>query len=68
MAAPDLPLLSRKEAAQLLGCRPQTLAAWTTLGRYSLPVVKVGRLARYRRSDLEKFISRRTVNGGDSAA
>lgn len=56
-------LLSRKEAAVYLGVSEQTLAIWKTTGRYSLPVVKIGRLAKYRKSDLDAFISRR-VQGG----
>ncbi len=36
-------LLSRKEAAAYLGVAEQTLAIWKTTGRYSLPVVKIGR-------------------------
>ena len=53
-------LLSRKEAAAYLGVAPQTLAIWKTAGRYSLPVVKIGRLAKYRKSDLDAFIANRT--------
>lgn len=52
-------LLSRREAADYLGVAVQTLAIWKTTGRYSLPVVKVGRLAKYRKSDLDAFIARR---------
>ena len=54
-------LLTRKEAAEYLGVKVQTLAAWAVTGRYGLPVVKVGRSVRYRRSDLEAWLSARTV-------
>jgi excisionase family DNA binding protein len=54
-------LLTRKEAAEYLGVKPQTLACWAVTGKYGLPVVKVGRAARYRLSDLEKWLSSRTV-------
>jgi excisionase family DNA binding protein len=54
-------LLTRTEAADLLGVKPQTLAVWATHGRYGLPVVKVGRSVRYRRSDIEAWLERRTV-------
>ena len=54
-------LLTREEAAAYLGIKPGTLAVWRTRKRYNLPVVKVGSLVRYRRSDLEKFLDRRTV-------
>lgn len=53
-------LLSRKEAAEFLGIKPQTLATWTSAKRYRLPVVKVGRAVRYRMSDLEKWMNDRT--------
>jgi hypothetical protein len=43
-----------------LGVAEQTLAIWKTTGRYSLPVVKIGRLAKYRKSDLDAFIANRT--------
>ena len=56
-------LMSRREAAVYLGVTEQTLAIWKTTGRYSLPVVKIGRLAKYRKSDLDAFILRR-VHGG----
>ena len=50
-------LLSRAEAAQYLGLKPQTLAVWHSTQRYKLPIVKVGRSVRYRPSDLEAFVS-----------
>jgi len=55
-------LLSRKEAAEFLGIKEITLAIWKSTKRHQLPVVKVGRLVRYRLSDLHDFIERRTVN------
>lgn len=54
-------LLSRKEAAEILGITPETLAAWKCLQRYDLPVVMVGRLPKYRLSDLQNFIERNTI-------
>lgn len=59
-------LLNREEAAAYLGLAPQTLAIWKVTGRYSLPVVKVGRLTKYRRSDLDAFLNRRTVDTSKS--
>jgi len=53
-------LLTRPEAAEYLGVTPQTLAAWQVTGRYSLPLVKVGRSVRYRLSDLERWLASRT--------
>ena len=55
-------LLTRKEAAAFLGVTEITLAIWKCNNRYSVPCVKVGRLAKYRYSDLLQFIERRTVN------
>jgi excisionase family DNA binding protein len=56
-------LLTRREAAEYLGVAVQTLAIWKTHGRYELPMVKVGRLAKYKRSDLDKFLASRTECG-----
>ncbi|MCA9803865.1 MAG: helix-turn-helix domain-containing protein [Cyanobacteria bacterium HKST-UBA02] len=54
-------LLTRREAAEYLGVAPETLAVWHCTKRYPLPVVKIGRLAKYRKSDLDAFIESRTV-------
>lgn len=59
-------LLTREETAEILGVKPQTLAAWHSTRRYPLPVVKVGRSARYRPSDVQRFIESRVEN--DAAA
>ena len=53
-------LLTRQQAAEYLTIQPQTLAAWATTKRYALPLVKVGRSVRYRRSDLDQFLAERT--------
>lgn len=49
-------LLSRNEAAKYLGVKSQTLAVWACTRRYSLPFVKVGRLAKYKLEDLNNFL------------
>ncbi len=54
-------LLTRKEAAEFLNIKEETLAVWKCTHKYNLPVVKVGRLCRYRKEDLLNFIERRTV-------
>ena len=60
VAALDFPtLLTREQAAEFLSIRPQTLAVWSVTGRYSLPVVKVGRSVRYRLEDLTAFLESR---------
>ena len=53
-------LLSRDEAARALGVRSQTLAVWLSTGRYNLPCVRVGRLVKYRPSDIERWLVQRT--------
>jgi hypothetical protein len=55
-------LLSRKEAAAFLGVKENTLAVWTCTKRYNIPVIKVGRLVRYRFPDLLVFLGNRTIN------
>ena len=55
-------LLNRKEAAEYLTCKPQTLAVWASTHRYHLPFVRVGRLVRYRRTDLDRFLESRVVD------
>ncbi|WP_298619095.1 helix-turn-helix domain-containing protein [uncultured Zoogloea sp.] len=55
-SAPSSTLLTRPEAAKYLRIQPQTLAVWASTKRYPLPVVKVGRLVRYRLTDLEQFM------------
>lgn len=55
-------LLNRKEAADFLGVKEITLAIWKSTKRHNLPVVKVGRLAKYRYGDLLEFVERQTIN------
>ena len=57
-------LLSRKEAADFLGVTTGTLEVWACTGRYGLPVVKIGRLAKYRYGSLLEFAKRRTLHDG----
>ncbi len=54
-------LLDRPAAAAYIGVKPQTLAVWKSTQRYNLPVIMVGRLARYRRRDLDAWLEARTV-------
>ena len=50
-------LLTRKQAAEMLGLAPQTLAKWAMTGK-NLPVVKLGnRTARYLYADVMSFIA-----------
>lgn len=52
-------LLDPDQAAELLRVKPGTLAIWRCTGRWSLPFLRVGRSVRYRRSDLEAWLSSR---------
>ena len=59
-------LLNRKEAADYLGIKEHTLCVWASESRYDLPYVKVGRLVKYRREDVDRFISENRFDlGGD---
>lgn len=55
-------LLSRKDAARLLGVAAETLAVWKCTGRYNLPCVMVGRIPKYRLSDLNHWLTSRTIH------
>lgn len=62
---PEDDLLTETEAGEYLGgkkdpVKPTTLQIWRSTNRYSLPYIKVGRLVRYRRSDLDAFLAQRT--------
>lgn len=54
-------LMTRKEAAAWLGVAPGTLSVWKCTKRYNLPVIKIGKLARYRLSDLQEFVKQNAV-------
>ena len=47
-------LLTIQEASEILRLRPSALRAWIL--RRRIPYVKVGRLVRLRRADIEAFI------------
>lgn len=65
MTTPIEKLVSEREACEILGCRPNTLAVWRTNKRYTLPFYKIGRLVKYKVSDLEKFIQENQKGGKD---
>lgn len=60
-AGSDAGLLDRRQAAAYLGVTPHTLAIWACTQRYPLPYVRVGRLAKYRKEDLDAFIDKNTI-------
>lgn len=53
-------LLSREEAAGLLGVKSNTLATWAMKGTGPAPT-KVGTKSMYRRSVLEAYITKNTM-------
>ena len=53
--------MNRKQAAQYLGIKEQTLAVWACAKRYDLPYFKIGRRAMYEIDDLEAFKQRNRV-------
>lgn len=58
MGAAHSDLLTRRQAAAYLGIAEQTLAVWKCTKRYFIPCIKIGRLVRYRKADLDAFIAR----------
>jgi excisionase family DNA binding protein len=54
-------LFPPKQAADYLGVSVGTLEVWRCNKRYPLPFIKVGRLVKYRKSDLDAFLESRTV-------
>lgn len=54
-------LLDEIAVAKLLGIKRQTLAAWR-MKKEKLPFSRVGRLIRYRKTDVEHFLTENTVS------
>jgi excisionase family DNA binding protein len=52
-------LLSTEELAELLGVHPATLATWRHEGR-GPKFVKVGKVVRYRRGEIDAFLDSNT--------
>lgn len=59
---PD-PLLTPDDVARLLGVSVNTLNAWR-VQRVNLNFVKIGKLARYRTSDVQQFIDSHVRKAG----
>lgn len=59
-------LLTPAEVALILNTTISTLSYWRIRGYPYLSYVKVGRLVRYRESDVEKFVSANSSNKVDS--
>ena len=54
------------EAAAYLGCTPDTLRIWVSQRR--VPYVKVGRLTRFRKKDLDDYLEQHFVPPVDGRA
>lgn len=51
-------LITPREVARRLSVAEETLASWRSRKKPHLPFLKLGRLVRYRRSDLVAFVQR----------
>jgi excisionase family DNA binding protein len=56
-------LLTEKDAARVLSLSNRTLQTWRVRGA-GPPFVRAGRAVRYRRSDLDEWVSTQTVHSG----
>lgn len=56
----DNDLVTSKEAARYLGVCPATIMKWRVRNRYNLPFIRIGRMCKYRLSDLAKFLENHT--------
>jgi excisionase family DNA binding protein len=50
-------MLDRTEAAEYLGVKPLTLLQWAHKKKH-IPYYKIGRLAKYKLSDLQEFVNK----------
>jgi excisionase family DNA binding protein len=55
-------LLDNAQAATYLGITPRTLEVWRAVKRHPIPYIKVGRLVKYRRDDLDAWLASRTID------
>ena len=58
-------LLTRAQAAEYLGVKPNTLAVWASTKRYPLPFIRIGRSIKYRLQHLDDFIASQTIKSAD---
>jgi len=59
-------LINTEQAAAYLGVTARTLEVWRCTKRHSIPYIKVGRLVKYRKTELDRWLARQTI--GDNAA
>ena len=53
--------LSTTDAAAYLGITAGTLNVWRCTKRHVIPYAKVGRLVRYKKDDLDRWLESRTI-------
>ncbi|HEY8747511.1 MAG TPA: helix-turn-helix domain-containing protein [Tepidisphaeraceae bacterium] len=57
MSDDERPRLTDAQAADYIGVKKQTLAAWRCTKRQAIPFTRIGRLVRYARADLDRFLA-----------
>lgn len=57
-------LLTRIEAAKILGIKPNTLVIWRLQGKPSPDFYKINGIIRYKESDIRAFIEASKQSGG----
>ena len=58
---PQTNLFGNDATAAYLGVTPRTLEVWRCTKRHQIPYIKVGRLVKYRQSDLDHWLAAQTV-------
>ena len=61
------PVMDTANAAAYLDMKPGTLEIWRSTKREGPPYIKVGRSVKYRRSDLDAWLDRRTHKATQAA-
>ena len=56
------PIIGNDDAANYIGVAGPTLETWRSTGRVKIPFIRIGRLVKYRISDLDNFLSKQTVD------
>ena len=51
-------LMTPRDAAVYIGVKINTLAVWRMTNKYGLPFVKLGKVVRYRKADLDEWINK----------
>ena len=59
-------LLNTEQAATYLGVTSRTLEVWRCTKRQAIPYIKVGRLVKYRKAELDQWLAQQTI-GADVA-